>query len=373
MNFDLTPAQTDLQGKIKDFASAELGRDVTDWRYNWDKCGDFGILGINVPEALGGSGMGVVAQVLALEAVGHGCSDNGLGLGLAGQVWVVQEPLLTFGTEAQKAAYLPGLASGKLVGALGLTEQNAGSDVLNLKTRAQKQDGGYVINGAKAFIGMAPACDMAIVFAMTEPTHGKWGISAFIVEASDAGFTRGKPEQKMGMRSIPMGDLHFENVYLPASRMLGAEGAGMAVFQHIMEWERSFIFSGNVGAMARQLEDCVAYAHKRETFGKPIFEHQSVSNRLADMKLRLETARLHLYRAAQLKEDGKAAMMVAAMTKLVISEAFLASSMDAVRIHGGVGYMSGLGVEHNLRDAVGGVIYSGTSDIQRQIIAQLLK
>jgi len=288
MIFGLTPAQTDLQTKIKDFAAAELGAaegELSSWRRGWDKCGDFGLLGLTIPEALGGTELGVMAQVIAFEALGFGCADNGLALGLGGQVWAVQEPLLTFGTEAQKAAYLPGLANGTLVGALGLTEQSAGSDILSLKTRAKKQGGGYIINGAKAFIGMAPACDMAIVFAMTAPEHGKWGISAFILEATDSGFTRGQPEEKMGMRSIPMGDLHFNDVYVPASRMLGGEGAGMAIFQHIMEWERSFIFSGHVGAMARQLDDCVAYAQKRETFGKPIFEHQSVSNRLADMRL----------------------------------------------------------------------------------------
>jgi len=384
MNFELTREQTELQSRIHDFAKRELGADFAardtrgvvddqDWRRDWDKCADFGIFGLPVPEKFGGTAQGIVNTVIALEAIGYGCVDNGLGLGMGGQIWAVQEPLMTFGNDAQKQKYLPGLANGTLVGSLGLTEQDAGSNIMNLKTTAKACDGGYVLNGSKAFVGMAPACDFVIIFAVTEPDHGKWGISGFLVELGDKGFTRGRPEKKMGMRTIPMGDLHFNDCWIPADRMLAGAGAGMSIFQHIMEWERSFIFCGHVGAMARQLEQCTKYARERKTFGKPIIEHQSVSNRLADMKLRLESSRLHLYRVAHLKEAGRACLQEASMTKLQISEAFVANSMDAIRIHGGNGYMTEMGIEHDLRDAFGGVIYSGTSDIQRQIITQLLE
>jgi len=384
MNFELTCEQTELQSRIQDFARRELGADLADrdargvvdhqdWRRDWDKCAAFGIFGLPVPPQYGGTDQGIINTVMALEAIGYGCADNGLGLGIGGQIWAVQEPLMTFGNDAQKQKYLPGLANGTLVGSLGLTELDAGSDIMNLKTSAVAKDGGYVLNGSKAFVGMAPACDFAIVFAKTAPDHGKWGISGFLVELEDKGFERGKPEKKMGMRTIPMGDLHFNNCWIPEDRLLATEGAGMSIFQHIMEWERSFIFCGHVGAMARQLEQCTKYARERETFGKPIIEHQSVSNRLADMKLRLDSSRMHLYRVASLKQAGKPCLQEASMTKLQISESFVASSMDAIRIHGGNGYMSGIGVEHDLRDAVGGVIYSGTSDIQRQIISQLLE
>lgn len=380
MFFELTHEQKELQSRVQAFATRELGADLAqrdasggpDWRRDWDACAKFGIFGLPAPVRFGGTDQGIVNTVLALEAIGFACADNGLGLGIGGQIWAVQEPMMAFGTEAQKAKYLPKLIDGSLIGALGLTESEAGSDIMSLKTTALAKDGGYVLNGSKAFVGMAPACGFAIVFAKTAPEHGQWGISAFLVELGDKGFSRGQPEAKMGMRTIPMGDLHFNDCWLPAERLLATEGAGAAIFQHIMQWERSFIFCGHVGAMARQLAACTAYARSRKTFGKPIIEHQSVSNRLADMKLRLDSSQMHLYRVAHLKEAGKSCLQEAAMAKLQISESFVASSMDAVRIHGGNGYMSGLGVEHDLRDAVGGVIYSGTSDIQRQIISQLL-
>ena len=383
MDFELTSEQLELQAQVYEFSKSELGAnllkrdelgalDKADWQEDWQKSADFGIMGMPVPEKYGGSEVGVFATVVGLEALGRGCADNGLGLGICGQIWAVQEPIMSFGSEQQKQKYLPGLCKGSIIGSLGLTELDAGSDIMNLSTTAIACDGGYVLNGSKALVGMGPACDMAIIFAKTAPELGKWGISAFLVEANDEGLIRGRAEKKMGMRTIPLGDLHFNNCWIPADRLLGPEGAGMSIFQYIMEWERSFIFSTNVGAMARQLQQCVEYARERITFGKPIIDHQSVSNRLADMRVRLETSRLLLYKMASLKEKNKSCMQEAAMTKLHISEAFVASSMDAIRIHGGNGYLSELGIEHNLRDAFGGVIYSGTSDIQRQIISQFL-
>ncbi len=383
MDFKLTSEQLELQSKVREFAMNELGADLAsrdeqgvsttvDWRSDWQKCGDFGLLGLSVPKQYGGTEQGIVSAVIALEALGFGCADNGLALGIGGQIWAVQEPLLSFGNDQQKQQYMSGLCDGSLVGCLGLTELDAGSDVMNMATIAKSGDGGYLLNGSKAMISMGTVCDLAIIFAKTAPEHGKWGISAFLVEVGDEGFVRGKAEKKMGMRTIPTGVLHFDDCWIPADRLLGSEGAGSSIFNSIMEWERSFIFSSHVGAMARQLKQCTAYARQRQSFDRPIIDHQSVSNRLADMRLRLETSRLLLYQVACLKENGQACILEASMAKLHISEAFVASSLDTIRIHGGVGYMSELGVEHDLRDAIGGVIYSGTSDIQRQIIAQLL-
>jgi alkylation response protein AidB-like acyl-CoA dehydrogenase len=254
-----------------------------------------------------------------------------------------------------------------------MTESASGSDAFALSTTAEPTDDGYVLNGEKVYIGLGPACDVALVFATVDPALGRWGLSAFLVEKSDPGFFRGPPEHKLGLRTSPLGSVRLENCFVPKDRLLGDEGTGAAIFNHSMEWERSFIFASHVGRMARQLEICANYAHERKVFGQAIEQNQSVSNRLADMRLRLETSRLLLYKTAWMKSQDLPCASEAAMAKLHISESFTASSLDAIRIHGGLGYMEDSGVPRDLRDAVGGVIYSGTSDIQRQIIASLLR
>lgn len=338
----------------------------------WQRCAQFGVLGWCMPVEYGGSGLDVVTTIRMLEGVGYGCPDNGLTLGLNGQIWSVQEPLLTFGTEAQKHRYLPRLCNGELMAAHGMTETDSGSDAFSLRTTAQSVDGGYLLNGHKTYIGLAPVAGLALVFASTDQQAKQWGVSAFLVESDFKGFTASANKSKMGLRTGALGDIHLENCFVPEENRLGPEGIGVNIFNHSMDWERSFIFAGHVGSMARQLDDCVKYARERRQFGRPIAEFQSVSNRLADMKLRLETARLLLYKLAWMKNQGTNAAMDAAMAKLHIGEAFAANSIDAMRIHGGRGYLSEFGVERDVRDALGGVIYSGTSDIQRNLIARLL-
>lgn len=384
MDSTLRKEQCKLYNKFRKFGELEL--DIPEskmemnphinvdenWKKNWKKCGDFGVFKLNVPSEYGGQGLNTESTVIALEALGQGCPDNGLTLAIGGQIWAVQHPVMKFGTPEQKERYLPHLASGECVGAYGLTEEGSGSNALALTTTAKKQDGGYILNGSKTLIGMAPACDLAIIFASTTPEHKGWGISAFLVEATDSGFIRGAPEHKMGLQSTPFGQLTFNDCWIPENRRLGKEGAGASIFQNTMEWERRFILSSHVGSMARQLDVCVAFARSRSSQGIPIIEHQSVSNRLADMKVRLETSRLLLHHAARLVDIGEFSLMDAAVVKLHLSESFVASSLDAVRIHGGKGYLSEFNIERDLRDAIGGVIYSGTSDIQRQVIARLL-
>ena len=383
MDFSLTEQQRVLREQVRTFAIESLGKnleardqrgavDHTDWRADWQKCAEFGLLGCNTPEAYGGQGHDALTSVVMLEALGQGCPDNGLTLGINGQIWAVMEPILAFGNEAQKSHYLPGLCTGRIIGAHGMTERESGSDAFALKTRAERRGDGYVLNGEKIYIGLAPACDLALVFASVDPDRGRWGLCAFLVEARDPGFERGAVQQKMGLRTTPMGEIHLRDCWVPEDRRLGDEGDGASIFQHSMEWERSFIFASHVGSMARQLEDCLAYARERRVSGQTIDEFESVSNRLAEMRLRLELSRLLLYKTAWLKSRNEPCALDAAMAKLQISEAFVASSLDAVRIHGGAGYVSEHGVERDLRDAVGGVIYSGTSDIQRRIIASLL-
>ena len=379
---DLTADQKARQDAARAFGATELGGDIAkrdaegahsegDWRGDWGRVAQHGILGLLFPESYGGQGLDLISTVAALEGLGEGATDNGLTMALNAQIWSVMQPILAFGSEAQKARYLPGLIDGSLIGADGLTEAEAGSDAMSLATTAEPIDGGYRLNGEKTFIGMAPACDVALVFANTRPEARHWGVSAFLVEKDDPGLTRTAPLTKLGLRTVPMGGLAFNDCEIPKDRLLGAEGAGMSIFQYAILWERCLIFSSQVGAMKRQLAECVAFAKARSVFGGPIIGHQSVSNRLADMRVRLTTARLMLYHGAALLSGNRATAGDGAAIKLHLSEAILASALDAFRIHGGSGYLEG-GVERDLRDSLGGVIYAGTSDIQRQIIASML-
>jgi alkylation response protein AidB-like acyl-CoA dehydrogenase len=338
----------------------------------WRKAAGFGVLGWWVPREFGGGGLGVVTTIRMLEGIGYGCRDNALTLGLNGQMWSVQEPLLRFGSEEQKRRYLPRLCSGEILAAHGMTEPDSGSNAFGLTTTAERVEGGYILNGHKVYIGLAPVAGLSLVFANTNPDVGRWGISAFLVESGFQGITASQPAAKMGLRTAPLGELHLEDCFVPEGNRLGPEGVGVSVFNNSMDWERGFIFASHVGSMARQLDDCIAFAKERRVFDQPIGKFQAVSNRIAEMRLRLETSRLLLYKVAWMKDNDKPAMMEAAMAKLHIGEAFAANSLDAMRIHGGRGYLSEFEVERDVRDALGGVIYSGTSDIQRNIIAQTL-
>ncbi len=338
----------------------------------WRACANFGVLGWCFPERYGGGGLDLMSTIYRLEGIGYGCSDNGLTLGLNGQMWSVQEPLLTFGNDEQKQRYLSALCRGEMLAAHGMTEKNSGSDAFALSTRAEKVDGGYLLNGEKHYVGLAPIADISLIFARTDPDAGQWGISAFIVEKDFEGYSAGSRELKMGLRSSPVGSITMNDCFVPIENRLGPEGIGVSIFTHSMEWERGFIFASHVGAMHKQLDTCVEYARSRKQFGRPIGQFQGVSHRIADMKVRLDTSRMLLYRIAKLKQDGKPCTAEAAMAKLHISESLLRNSEDAMRIHGALGYFSEFGIEHSLRDAAGGVIYSGSSDIQRNIIASSL-
>lgn len=361
------------------FAQKELSEGVTEREQQgcfphdqWGKCADFGVLGLPFPEEYGGAAADILTTMLVMEGLGYGGKDNGLLFALNAQMWAVQHPINEFGSSEQKARWLPRLIGGEIIGAHGMSEPDSGSDAYSLRTRAEVCAGGYRLNGTKTFVTNAPVADLALVFASTAPEKGSWGISAFLVETGTPGFTVGKNIAKMGLRTAPMGELILQDCFVPDANRLGPEGVGAHLFNSGMEWERACILGAHVGAMERQLEECVKYARARKQFGQPIGKFQSISNRIAEMKVRLETARLLLYKTAWLKKEGKPAQMEAAMTKLYLSEVFVESSLDAIRIHGGYGYTTEFEVERDLRDAIGGTLYSGTSDIQRNIIARYL-
>ncbi|MDT7041548.1 acyl-CoA dehydrogenase family protein [Candidatus Nitronereus thalassa] len=376
MNEDLSPLKRD---EVIRFAQKELNVGLRERekngefsRENWEKCAQFGILGLPIPTEYGGQNVDIVAITAIMEALGYGCHDNGLIFALNAQMWSVQLPILTFGSEKQKEKYLPDLCNGKLIAAHGMTEPNSGSDAYSLSTKAEKRNEGYILNGTKTFVGSAPIADIAVVFATVDPSQGIRGVTAFIVDTRSPGFVINRELEKMGLRTHPMGELTFQDCFVPEENRLGPEGAGVGIFNHSMEWERSFILASCLGTMERQLETCIQYAQKRRQFNQPIGKFQSVGNRIADMKVRLETARLMLYKVAWLKKMKKSAVMEAAIAKLYLSECFVQSGLDAIRVHGGYGYLSEYEVERDLRDALGGTLASGTSDIQRVIIAKWL-
>lgn len=379
MDFGWSEEQEAYREAVKRFAERDLNDSVVDRDAReefpheaWKKCAEFGIQGLPVPEAYGGSGADPVTVVLALEALGYGCRDNGLLFSLNAHMWSCEIPVLHFGTDEQKHRYLPRLCDGSLIGVQGMTEPGSGSDAFALTTRAEPRDGGFVLNGSKTFITNAPVAGLFVVFASTEPSRGFAGISTFLVEAGAPGLTVGSAFHKMGLRTSPMSEIVFDDCEVPADSLLGRAGAGMAVFNHSMDWERSFILATALGTMDRQLDRCVAYARQRQQFGQAIGKFQSVSNRIVDMKLRVETSRLLMHRLAWLRSQGRPTHLESALVKLHLSECFVQSSLDALQVHGGYGYVTETEIERDVRDALAGRIYSGTSEIQRNIVARHL-
>ena len=379
MDFSWSSEQLALRDAVVDFARRELRDDVaardktsTFSRAQWTRCAELGIQGLPFPEQYGGGGQDPLTAVLALEALGYGCPDAGLCFGINAQMWSVQSPINRFGSDAQKRKYLAKACSGEWIGAHGMSEPGSGSDAFSMRTRAVPADGGYVLTGTKTFVSNAPVADFFVVFATVAPEQGVLGVTAFLVDRDANGLSVGKPIEKMGLKTSPMAEVILDGCFVPADRRLGREGRAAAIFNDSMEWERGCLLASEIGAMQRQLEEAVDYARTRRQFGKPIAEFQSVSNRIADMKVRLEAARLLVYRSAWTKQRGCPAASEASVAKLFASEALVQSCLDAVQLRGGYGFTTEYGVERELRDAVGSRLYSGTSDIQRAIIARSL-
>jgi alkylation response protein AidB-like acyl-CoA dehydrogenase len=379
VDFALSAEQRELTEAAVVFARRELNHDLP-MREDagefpqeaWRACAKFGILGLPVPTELGGAGCDVLTTTLVMEALGYGCQDNGLLFSLNAQLWSVELPLVIFGTPEQQQAYLPGLVAGEIIGGHAMTEPGSGSDALHMRTRAERQGDHYLLNGTKHYITNAPVADVLLVYATAAGRPGLAGLSAFLVDATTPGLKVSSGFEKMGLRTSPMGEIALVDCLVPARNRLGPEGAGMAIFNSSMEWERSCLFASAVGAMRRQLEACVRYARTREQFGQPIGKFQSVAAKLADMYVRLEAARLLIYRVAWLKQQGRSAPAEAAAAKLFTSEAWVRSSQDAIQTHGGMGYLKETGIERDLRDAIAGTLYSGTSEIQRVLLARML-
>ncbi len=379
MDFSWSPAQRELYDGVLRFAREQLNDDVIardrEHRFaaaEWKKCGDYGLLGLCIPEEYGGMGLDHQSTALALEALGRGCHDMGLVFGIAAHLLAVARPIADGGDEQLKRRFLPRLCSGEWIGANAITEAEAGSDVFALKTRSERDGDRYRLTGTKSYASNGPVAQVFLVYAMTEPDKGYLGIDAFAVRRDLPGVTVGQAIDKMGLHGCPASSLYLDGVELGAEDRVGRAGGGAELFTGSMLWERSCLFASYLGMMERQIELVAGYAADRRQNRRPIGRNQAVSHRVANMKLRLESARLLLYRACWVRDQGQDAMLEVALAKVAISEAAVANGLDAVQIFGAVGYSSDLGIERMVRDAVPSTIFSGTSEVQRNLIASRL-
>ncbi|WP_323001446.1 acyl-CoA dehydrogenase [Denitromonas sp.] len=373
----LTQEQEMIRDAMRDFSRERLAPFAEEWDRNHTfprealkELAELGALGMVVPEQWGGAGMDYMSLVLAIEeiAAGDGATStivsvqNSLACGIPNR----------YGNDAQKEQWLKPLARGEMLGCFCLTEPHVGSDAGAIKTTAVKDGDEWVLNGVKQFITTGREADVAIVFAVTDKAAGKKGISCFLVPTTAPGYVVGRIEEKMGQKASDTAQILFENCRVPADALLGEEGQGYKIALSNLEAGRIGIASQCLGMARAALEAAVKYAHERETFGKPIFEHQAVNFRLADMATQLEAARQLVWHAASLKDAGRPCLKEASMAKLFASEMAEKVCSDAIQIHGGYGYVTDFPVERIYRDVRVCQIYEGASDIQRLVIGRAL-
>lgn len=372
-----TEDQRMIRDAARAFATEMLAPNAAQWDHDAQlpdaivaQLGELGLLGMIVPQELGGSYTDYVAYALAMEEIAAGdaaCATlmsvhNSVGCG----------PILGFGTPAQKERWLADMASGRVIGAFCLTEPQAGSEAHNLRTRAELRDGKWVLNGAKQFVTNGKRAGVAIVFAMTDPEAGKRGISAFLVPTDTPGFVVGKPEKKMGIRASDTCPITFENCAIPEENLLGNRGEGLKIALSNLEGGRIGIAAQALGIARAAFDKARRYAGERVQFGKPIAEHQAIQQKLADMATQINAARLLVHHAAKLRTAGLPCLSEASQAKLFASEMSERVCSDAIQIHGGYGYLVDYEVERHYRDARITQIYEGTSEVQRMVIARQL-
>ncbi|WP_411956435.1 isovaleryl-CoA dehydrogenase [Paracoccus homiensis] len=357
------------QDRIKPIAGA-VDRDNAFPNDLWTEMGDLGLLGITVPEEFGGSGMGYLAHVIATEEIARASASVSLSYGAHSNLCVNQIKLN--GSDEQRAKYLPDLCSGKAVGALAMSEEGAGSDVVSMKLRAEKKNDRYVLNGNKYWITNAPDAQTLVVYAKTDPDAGSKGITAFIVERGMAGFSTSPHFDKLGMRGSNTGELIFENCEIPFENVLGEEGRGVRVLMSGLDYERVVLSGIGTGIMAACLDEVMPYMAERKQFGQPIGSFQLMQGKIADMYVALNTARAYVYEVARACDAGKVTRQDAAGAVLYASEQAMVQAHQAVQAMGGAGFLNDSVVSRLFRDAKLMEIGAGTSEIRRMLIGREL-
>jgi alkylation response protein AidB-like acyl-CoA dehydrogenase len=337
------------------------------------KMGEMGFMGIEVPEEYGGSGMDTLAYVLALEEISKADASHGTIMSVNNSLYC--NGLLKFGTEGQKQKFIQPVASGGAIGAYSLTEPMSGSDASTMRSRAEREGDSYIINGRKSWVTSAPVANYIVLFSMTDPQMGHRGITAFLIETDQPGFSRAKKEPKLGIRASATSEIVFDDYRVPVENRLGEEGQGFKIAMTVLDAGRIGIGAQALGIAEAAYEASVAYAKEREAFGKKIGEFQGIGFKLADMKIHIEASRLLVYNAAVAKERAKKSgdrfTLEASIAKLHASETAVFVTNAALQVHGGMGYSKELPIERYFRDAKVTEIYEGTSEIQRLVIARL--
>ena len=379
IDFSLSPEQELIQQTVRDFAETHLlpGVIARDDKAEFPKeqikmMGELGFMGMMVPEKWDGSGLDTLTYVIAIEEIA--AVELATSTIMSVNNSLVCQVLLDWGTEAQKHQFLKPLASGEKLGAYSLSEPQSGSDASNMRTSAEKDGNHYIINGTKNWVTSGINSDIVILFCLTQKGLGAKGISAFVIEKGTAGLSPGKKEDKLGIRASDTCELYFENCRVPEENMIGKDGEGFTIAMKALGGGRIGIAAQALGLSRAALDAAVAYAKERKQFGKPIGQFGSIQNKLADMATDVDAARLLVWRAAHLKDQGKDYSKESSMAKLFASSTAMKSATDCVQIHGGYGYMQEYGVERLMRDAKITEIYEGTSEIQRLVIGRdLLK
>jgi len=377
VDLDLTPEHTLIRDTARDLATkeilpkaAEIDRQHRFPREIVARLAELGLMGVAVPQEWGGAGVDTVSYALALEEVSRACASTGVIMSVNNSL--VCDPLLKFGTEAQKKAWLPLLASGAKLGCFALSEPDAGSDAAGIRTAARRDGERWILNGTKNFVTNGPVADVVILLALTDAAKGHHGISAFLAPMNTPGLALGKPDDKLGIRGALSAQLFVTDCALPADAMLGAPGDGFKIAMTALDGGRIGIAAQALGIARAAFEDAARYALQRKTFGQPIAEHQAIQFKLADMCTEIDAARLLVWRAAVKKDSGARFTTEAAMAKVFASETANRAAKEAVQIFGGYGYLTDFPVERHFRDAKITEIYEGTSEIQRLVIAGAL-
>lgn len=373
MEFQLNPEQRDIRELARRFADREIAPRAAEAdrakRFPTEvheRALELGLLGINLPEAAGGGGLGCLELVLVTEAFCRGC----LGIGTALCVnALATEPIAIAGSEAQRSHYLGRAAAGALA-SFALTEPGAGSDVAGIRTRAERVQDGYLLTGSKLWISNANLAEFFVVFAKTDPAAGARGMTAFIVPRDSAGLSVGEPLGKLGQNAAPTAEVFLENVFVPEDHRLGEEGSGFALAMQTFDHSRPMVAAFGVGLIERCVDESLAYATQRNSMGRPLIEHQAVAHKLAEMRMKLEAARLLTYQSAWRVDQGQPNTVQASIAKAFAADAAMWAATEAVQIFGGMGYSTEYPVEKLFRDAKVLQIYEGTSEIQRNIIAR---
>jgi alkylation response protein AidB-like acyl-CoA dehydrogenase len=379
MNFELTEVQRDIQKMTREFALRELTPNARKWDENHEwpvdavkKLAELSLLGIAVPEKWGGAALDNVCYALAMEEISRGCASTGVIMSVSNSLYC--DPINKFGTDAQKEKFLKPFASGEKLGCFGLTEPQAGSDAAAQQTVAVKKGDRFVINGSKNWITNGPKADAMVLFTMTDKAAGHKGITAFLVPTDTKGFKRMPPDRKMGITAAHSCTMYFEDMEVPEEHLLGKVGEGFKVAMSTLDGGRIGIASQALGIARAAYEEAVAYSGVRKSFGKLIREHQAIQFMLADMATEIDAARLLIWRAALMKDQGVRHSPESAMAKVYASEMASRVANKALQVFGGMGYSKEMDAERHVRDARITEIYEGTSEIQRIVIsANLLK